>query len=776
MREKILFDDGWKFHLGDIPVPDPVEKGPVYMQAKTERKRIGPASVHYVADSDDYSTERELNPVRWESVTLPHDYVVGQTPDKRYNNALGFFKYENAWYRKTFTVSKSDRDKRICLYFDGVAVQATVYFNGCLMGHNFSGYTGFEIDITDYVEFDCENVLAVYVDATSSHEGWWYEGGGIYRHVWLVKTDKVSVDLFGLYVRPEYKGDRWDLSVTNTVRNDRAETVGATVKTEILDGNRAILTLSGECELAPMSKGEIAFSGEIKSPRLWSVDDPYQYRAVTKVYRDGALCDACESRFGFRYFAWSPETGFTVNGKKTFLNGVCAHEDFGLTGKAVADNIRKYKIGLIKEMGANAYRCTHYPQTAETMDALDEAGLIVMAETRWFESTKEGLEQLETLIKRDRNRPSVFFWSVGNEEPKQTTDAGRRISRRMIEKIRQLDPTRWITCAVSNDPDKATVYDDLDVIGINYNHWNYDAVHKNHPDKMIVASECCATGTTRGWYYDDDPQKGYFNAVDHDTNEWFIGRENTWRLFRDRPYISGAFQWIAFEHRGECTWPRVCSQSGAIDLFMQKKDAFYQNQTLFISDRPLIHVLPHWNREGEEGEPIRVVAYTNCEEAELFVNGKSFGKVKIDRPGHAEWSVPYVPGTIKAVGYNGGTPVAGDACRTTKNPVGLALKLENEIEKANGRDVALVTCTCVDEDGLEVPDANPFVRFTPNRLGRIVGTGSDVSDHVPVTCPDRKMRAGRIAVAVAIGEVAGTFTLRAEADGLTPAVLKITLK
>ena len=410
------------------------------------------------------------------------------------------------------------------------------------------------------------------------------------------------------------------------------------------------------------------------------------------------------------------------------------------------------------------------------MDALDEAGLIVMAETRWFESTKEGLEQLETLIKRDRNRPSVFFWSVGNEEPKQTTDAGRRISRRMIERIRQLDPTRWITCAVSNDPDKATVYDDLDVIGINYNHWNYDAVYKKYPDKMIVASECCATGTTRGWYFDDDPQRGYLNAIDHDTNEWFIGRENTWRLFRDRPYISGGFQWIAFEHRGECTWPRLCSQSGAIDLFLQKKDAFYQNQILFQPDRPLIYVLPHWNWAGMEGQPIRVVAYTNCEEAELFVNGKSFGRQKIDRPGHGEWSVPYVAGRVKAIGYNDGKPVAGDARQTTKAPVALSLELENEIEEANGRDIALFTCTCVDEDGREVPDAAAFVRFVSNKRGRIVGTGSDVSDHRPVTDPERRMRAGRISVAVLVGKTAGALTLRAEADGLIPAFLKIDLK
>ena len=776
MREKLRFDDGWKFHRGDITLTEPCQKGPIYIQAKTERKRTGPACIQYVANGDDYSMNTELNPEKWDNVTLPHDYVIDQVPEEKYNNALGYFKYENAWYRKKFTLSYADKDKRICLLFDGIAGSATVYLNGCLMGHNFCGYTSFEIDITDYVEFDNENVLAVYVDATGSHEGWWYEGGGIYRHVWLIKTETVSIDLWGVYVRPEFKNGQWNLHIENTVRNDGCDAVQVDVVTEIADKNESVLSLSGKCEICPMTKREVFLDGEIDNPHLWSVEDPHQYKAITHIYRDGAEIDAYETKFGFRYFSYSPEEGFRINGKKTFINGVCAHQDFGLTGKAVTDNIQKHKIKLIKEMGANGFRCSHYPHSEATMDALDEMGFIVMAETRWFESTKEGTEQLEMLIKRDRNRPSVFFWSIGNEEPKFITESGRRIARKLIERVRQLDNSRWIMSAVSNNPDEATVYGDLDVIGINYNVEKYDTIHKAYPEKMILASECCATSTTRGWYYSDNAKLGYYNAIDKDTNAWFIGREHMWRFFKDHPWVVGGYQWIAFEHRGECQWPRLCSQSGAIDLFLQKKDAFYQNQSLFISDTPILHVLPHWNFEGLEGEPVRVVAYTNCDAAELYVNGNPFGKQLINQPGHAEWSVPYEKGTIKVVGYRNGKPVIEDTRITTQKPERLVLKLENVIEKANGKDIALVSCYCVDKDGLEVPDASPYVEFTSNSLGTIVGTGSDICDHIPVKELSRKMRAGRISIAVLVGKTAGTLKLYAESYGLKSCILNINLK
>ena len=765
MRAKICFDADWKFHRGDIELKKMLYKETIYNQAKTERKRYGPAS----------RLNPESSPEMWESVTLPHDYIIGQEPHADETNTLGSFEYSNAWYRKSFTLTDSDRTKRLCLYFEGIATRATIYLNGCELKHNFCGYTSFEVDITDFVDFDAPNVLAVYVN-TQEHEGWWYEGGGIYRHVWLIKTEKTAVDLWGVYVIPQKQADgEWSLAVENTIRNDDDADRTVEVRTAIYCGDEIVQSWAQPLTLPLREKRMIRFDGTVHAPHLWDIDDPFQYRAVTTVWADGEKQDAYETKFGFREFRLDPDKGLFLNGRHVKIKGVCSHQDFGLTGKAVPDNIFRYRIQLIREMGANGYRCSHYPHAEATMDALDEMGFITMAETRWFDSSDEGLAQMEMLIKRDRNRPSVLFWSLGNEEPKHITDSGRRICKTMIARARKLDHTRVLMSAVSHSPDAATVYEELDALGINYNLDKYEFLHQKYPQKPIFASECCATGTTRGWYYDDAPQKGYMNAIDKDTTESFLSREHTWKFIAAREWILGGYQWIAFEHRGESVWPRLCSQSGAIDLFLQKKDAFYQNQSLWIDDRPVLHLLPHWNWAGYEGEPIRVCVYTNCPECELRLNGTVIGRQPIERYGHAEWMVPYEPGTLTAIGYSDGKPVAEDCRVTSGKATALRLQLENPVSAANGRDIALVTCFCVDENAIEVPDAAPFVRFTTNTLGQIVGTGSDVCDPIPVSATDRQMRAGRISVAVRVGENAGDLKLYAESDGLTRAVLTIPL-
>jgi beta-galactosidase len=429
---------------------------------------------------------------------------------------------------------------------------------------------------------------------------------------------------------------------------------------------------------------------------------------------------------------------------------------------------------MLASMGANGYRTSHYPQSEALMDALDEAGFIVLDETRWFTSTPEGIAQLEMLVKRDRNRPSVFFWCIGNEEPLFTEERGRRIVDSMLQCVRKLDPTRPVTAACDR-PDKAAVYGDLDVIGINYGLGSYDAVHEAFPGRAIMSTENCATGTTRGWYFDDSPEKGYINAYDRDTNSWFRGREVTWKFLMERPWVMGGYQWIGIEHRGETMWPRLCSQSGALDLFMQKKEAFYQNRSLW-TDEAMIHVIPHWNLDGREGETVRVRAYTNCEEAELFVNGAGMGRVAVEKYGHAEWNVEYHPGKIEVIGYADGIPVCRDIRETTGRPVKLKLTAENAGDvRANGQDIAVFTCTALDEYGREVPDACPVVNFTANGLGRIAGTGSDVCDHTPVASPVRKMRAGKIAVAVRVGKTAGTLKLYAESEGLAAARCEVEI-
>lgn len=773
-RQKKLFNDNWHFHLGDIETPIPTQKGFAYVSSKTVRKHAGPAAIEYRSYPTDYHKEQLLSTESWKSVSLPHDYVIEGTPTPEGNEGRGFLPHENAWYRKEFTLSEEDRNYRTTLLFEGVATHATVYLNGTPIARNFCGYTEFEADLTDFLFFDRPNRLAVYV-STEEIEGWWYEGGGIYRNVWLIKTPLVSIEHNGLFACPKKQSETdWTLPLEATLRNDtdqdqRATVLfracGQTLEEEILLPCRDTLTV----------RKEIAIS----SPHLWDVDDPYLYTFEAALLSAQGK-DETHVRFGFRHVEVDAERGFFLNGRRVLIKGVCAHQDFGLTGKAVPDNILRHKVALMKEMGANGFRCSHYPHPIATMDALDDAGFLVMAETRWFDSSPEGIKELQTLIRRDRNHPSIVFWSIANEEPLLTTEQGVKIARSMIAAIRKLDNSRFITAAVDNPLD-AEIFDDLDVIGCNYNYHTLDEAHQKYKNKPFVSSECCASGTSRGWYFADSNERALLNVADHFEEScsgvnWFRSREFTRKFMDERPWIMGFYQWTAFEHRGECVWPRLSSQSGAIDLYLNKKDAFYQNQSHFIEDRPILHILPHWNFKGMEGLPIKVIAYTNCEEVELFLNGKSVGRKAPEKFTHAEWEVPYEAGTLTAFGYNRGVLAIKDEQVTTEAPIALRLTAENKECRANGMDILLLTCDCIDRNGRHIPDAAPFVRFSTNGFGTVVGTGSSVTDHIPVICPDRQMYAGKISVAVKAGQKKGTLIVYASSDTLNSAFVKFELQ
>lgn len=776
MRRQVLFDEGWLFHEGEIPATEGPRKSVLYIQAKTERKRFGPASREHLDSPEYYNETGPVSAEGWERVTLPHDYVISQRPEPQNNETLGFFRYQNAWYRKHFALPELDENARVRLYFEGVAIHCTVYVNGCRMLENNCGYTSFEVDITDVAVFGGENVVAVHIDV-SEHEGWWYEGAGIYRDVWLDISESASIDRDGVFVHPErLEGGAWAVPVDAEIRNDGFADEVLTVRHEVLDAAGArVAEMEGEISVAAREHGVLRLSAQVENPALWDVESPNLYTLATTVRRGGEVIDERRVRFGFRTFRFDAQEGFLLNDRELKIKGVCCHQDFGLTGKAVPERMQRYRLELLRQMGANAYRCAHYPHHAATMDALDELGFLVMAETRWFESTPEGMAQLEMLVKRDRNHPGVILWSVGNEEPLHLTDAGRRITRAMIHRVRQLDGTRPVTTAVSNDPIHCKVYDEVDVIGVNYNMAQWDGIHDLYPDKPFVSTECCATGTTRGWYGPDDAARGYVHGYDHDVNNTFKSRERTWKALCERPWAAGGFQWAGIEHRGEAQWPRLCSQSGAIDLYLQKKDAFYQNQSHWL-EAPMVHLLPHWNFAGREGEPIEVWAYTNCEKVELYVNGALFGAKDVERYGHAEFTVPYAPGCIEAKGIRGGEAVCADRVETTGAAVKLRLTCNTLGVRADGRDVMLLTCDCVDAQGRHVPDATPMVRFSTNGLGVIAATGSDVCDHEPIGCPDRRMRAGLISVLVRAGEKPGLLRVLAEADGLSPASLEVGLE
>lgn len=766
----------WLFHEGEIPVEAPVQKSPVYMEAKTERRRCGPAAFAYPDAEDFYAAPGLISHTAFTRVTLPHDYVIAQTPRQENNPALGFFRYENAWYRRHFTLPASDAGRRICLFFEGVAIHCEVYVNGCFMLTNRCAYTSFEVDISDVARYGGDNVVAVHIDV-SEHEGWWYEGAGIVRPVWLERSERVSVDRDGVFVHPEAGADgAWALPVDVTLRNDGYEDETAQVVCVARDpqGGEAA-RMGGALSVGAGERQTLQLRGAVEAPQLWDVDAPNLYTMETEVSVRGEVVERHRCRFGFRTIRFDAEKGFFLNGRRVQIQGVCCHQDNGLTGRAMPRRVQRYRLELMREMGANAYRCAHYPHAAATMDALDELGFLVMDETRWFESTPEGLAQLEMLVRRDRNRPGVILWSVGNEEPLHAQDAGLRIARRMRQAVDRLDGTRPVTTAVDRSPASAPVWDAVDVLGVNYNLDQVDALHARRPEQPMLLSECAATGTTRGWYRADCPQRGYINAFDRDTNRTFLAREKTWQFILARPWLAGGFQWAGIEHRGEAVWPRLCSQAGAVDLYLQRKDAFYQNQSHWLRT-PVIHLAPHWNWPGMEGRMIRVVAYTNCPRAVLLLDGRLLGECDVAPGAHAEWQVPYAPGRLCAQGLRDGETVCEDAQETTGPAVALRLTLESGGVRADGEDVAILTCDCVDAQGRHVPDAAPLVRFCCDGRGTILGTGSDVADHVPPQCPDRRMRAGRIAVQVRAGTEPGEMLVTAEADGLRPAVLGVMLE
>ena len=775
MTVKAKWNDNWFFHDGDIEILSPQSKGPSVCGAKTVRSLAGPFSVNFPDRPNNRvepNDKKELAMVPFDRVRLPHDYIITQTPSAEHNEAIGGVDYHPAWYRKHYTFSGEDVGKRLVLYFEGIADHATVYFNGVYMLDHLEAHTPFEIDVTDFVNYDEDNVLAIRVESGTGG-AWWYQGGGIYRNVWLEKRESVSVNRYGIYVHPEKRETDWLVPVETEVRNDTLDPVTVMVETAILDENdEVLLSMKDEILIPDREVKTLKQQGTVENPSLWDMDSPRLHRVRTRLLVNGEVTDEEYTTFGFREIAFSAEQGFFLNGKNVKLKGVCAHGDCGLTGIAVEESIHRYRARLIKEMGANAFRCSHYPHAEAFMDELDRLGIVSMNEVRWFSSAPHGIKELETLVRRDRNRPGVIMWSIGNEEPLFMEDRGRRIAAAMCTAVKKLDPTRPITAAVDRKPENATVYDYCDIIGINYNYQSYEPLRERFPNKPIIASEHSATGTTRGWYAPNVPALGRISAYDHDTDDYFKSREFYWQFICDRPWIMGGMQWIAFDFRGSTGWPRLCSVAGAIDMYLQKKDAFYQNQS-FFTDEPMIHLLPHWNRQGEEGETVKVYAYTNCDTAELFLNGESLGRMELKPVQHAEWDVVYHPGTLEAVGYKNGEIVARDAVETTKAPVRLVLRAENADDAAPHELIAL-TCFAVDEDGREVKNAEiERISFYADEGATVVATGSDNTDPIPPHITERRMYGGRVSVLVRLS-AQGTATVYAKSFGLKGGKIHVT--
>ncbi len=776
-RERLLMDFDWKFaigHLNDIEKDFNYGWGDPYSNAKTG-DLTGPTRFDFEDDG-------------WKNIDLPHDWAIELDFDEKADNSHGYKKIGRAypensigWYRKTFTIPESEIGKRLRIEFDGVYRDSEIWLNGHPMGRHLSGYTGFGCDISDYVNYGDKNVLVVRVDA-SWNELWSYEGAGIYRHVWLVKTSPMHVLPLETFVISDIANNDGkstaDLTITTSVANEQEKSADCTVISSIVDneGNVVAETHSMQTMLSWSDAG-ITHNIPISNPMLWSVDSPYLYRLVTTVKQGANTVDTSETTFGIREIRFDANEGFFLNGKPLKLNGVCCHQDHAGVGTALPDRLHEFRIEKLEELGGNAYRCAHNPPAPEILDACDRLGMLVIDEQRMTGSTPELMGQLESLIKRDRNHPSIILWMLGNEEHIiQGNDVGARIVTTMKRLVRKLDPTRLVTLSMNGEWG-SVVTAAVDVQGCNYLRiGDIDEVHKNFPDKPMILSESGSTLSTRGIYTNAE-KKGFYSAYDANFPEWGVTAEHMLTYCMERPFLAGTFVWTGFDYHGEpypYGWPCVNSNFGIMDLCGFLKDNYYYYKSWWSSET-VLHILPHWNWTGKEGADIDVWCQSNCDEVELFLNGKSLGKKAMKKYSHLEWKVAYEPGTLEARGYKNGTEAAVDKVETTGIPTQIKLTPDRMKINADNEDVSIVTVSVLDDRGLVVPTAGNDIIFSISGNAEIIGLGNgNPSSHEPEKGMKCKVFGGLCQVIIQSGREQGEIKLEAESHGLKPAAIVIT--
>jgi beta-galactosidase len=776
-RVRECFDPDWMFHKGDIAIRN------VFNTSKYGG--LTDINVKVVSDETsviDYTDVKKLTvfkPADWQKVDLPHDWLVEVTFVN--DNSLGIQPASNGYlpvgigfYRKEFGIPETDKGKKISIEFDGIFRNSTVWVNGNLMGNHLSGYTPSNYDLTDYLRYGDEgkNVVLVKVDARD-YEGWWYEGCGIYRHVWLIKTGKLHVERFGTYITTPVVSDlKADVEIKTTLKNEYNLAKSITLISKIADNKNVIIdTRTISQTVAPFSQTEISQTGLIQKPLLWSPETPNLYKVLTEVIENGSLIDTYETTFGVRTIEIT-NNGFYLNGKLYPVKGTANHQDFAGVGVALPDKLNEYKIKLLKEMGSNGYRCAHNPPTPELLDACDRLGMLVLDENRIFSSTRDGLNNLTELLLRDRNHPSVFMWCMENEESVQGTVMGTRLVTTLVETTHRIDPTRPATAAINGAWNEGGFSDALDVMGYNYGQrgMQYVKDREKFPQRKMFATESTSFVSTRG-EYEDNKEKGYVSNLGKGV-PWGVEPGKDWEDIVQYPYLSGMFAWTGFDYRGEPTpyrWPCVTSHFGIMDLCGFPKDGYYA-YTAAWNNKPVVHIFPHWNWPGKEGKSMKVQGYSNCEEVELFVNGKSAGKKKVIPFNKLVWDVVYKPGKVEARGYNKGRAVAKDIVETTTAPAQITLDSDCSILKADGCDVAVIRVAIKDAMGRVVPVADNLVKFSIEGPGRIIGTGNgNPSSHEPDKANQRMAFNGFCLVLVQTDRTAGEIRLKASSEKLKEA-------
>jgi beta-galactosidase len=776
-RERLLLDFNWRFHLGNAN--DLTEDfgfghgGNQDSEFGKSGELFGPSRGNF-DDSD------------WRTVNLPHDWAV-ELPYVRAEELNDFGDHplgrnypatSIGWYRRVFTVPAADEGRRISLEFDGIFRDATIALNGHLVGRNFSGYAPFQADISDLVTWGGRNVLVVRADATE-HEGWFYEGAGMYRHVWLVNTSPVHVAHWGTFVTSHVTGNAATVSVSTEVQNDSDAPATCRVVQTIHDqAGKAVATArSAGVRVPAWGREAVTQLLPVSHPELWSIETPTLYSITTSIEVAGVAVDEHETTFGIRTMHWDPEAGFFLNGKHVILKGTCNHQDHAGVGSAIPDRLQEYRIKRLKEMGSNAYRTSHNPPTPELLDACDRLGMLVLDENRTFSSEAEGASQLERLIRRDRNHPCVFAWSIANEEGSDQGNArGLRMATTLRRLARSLDPTRPVTAAM-NGGWGAGFSLVLDVQGFNYGTGaRMDQFHARMPRLPAMGSEVASTVSTRG-IYANDKEKGYVSAYDLNFPPWAATAETWWTTYAARPWLAGGFVWTGFDYRGEPTpykWPCTSSHFGIMDTCGFPKDNFYYYQAWW-GDRPVLHLFPHWNWAGKEGQDIDVWVHSNLDRVELFVNGRSIGSQAMERNSHLAWKVPYAAGSIEARGFKDNVQVLVATRETTGAPASIVVRPDRASIHADGEDVAVLEVQVVDAAGRIVPTADNHLTFEVSGDGRLMGVGNgDPSSHEADKGSSRQAFNGLCCAIIQSSKSAGAIQVVASASGLQSATLSIT--
>ena len=771
---------------------------------------------------------------KWRKLDLPHDWAIEGPFDVKYNARCGGLPFHGTgWYRKSFTMSETDKDKVVNIIFDGAMNDSHVWVNGEFIGNRPYGYVSFYYDISKQLKYDgSENVIAVRLTPKDLSSRW-YPGAGLYRNVWMSIDDPVHIPTWGTFVTtPTVTKEKAVVEVETEINNYSKQAEEITVKYQILSPDNNIVA-ENETVLS-IDAGNEDVAGlwfDVNNPQLWDINTPNLYKLITKVYTDNKLTDKSETTFGIRSIRYDAK-GFYLNGRKVRMNGVCLHHDNGPLGSAVYERADERKLEIMKSMGVNAIRTSHNPPSPEFLNKCDELGLLVLDEM--FDSWKKPKTEndygiffeewsdrdMASIIRRDRNHPSIVMWSIGNEILEQhDNNNGYKIAKRLADICRTEDPSRPSTIGFNYYPApyNNNMAAQLDIVGLNYKPVHYSTMRAKYPDMIIYGSETSSCTSSRGVYhlpiekYQTHPSL-QVTSYDLIGPPWAYPPDVEFHNLEKNPDVLGEFIWTGFDYLGEPTpyggkdnstngywnahWPARSSYFGAVDLVGLPKDRFYLYQSQWTT-KPMIHMLPHWNWEGMEGENIPVYVYTNCDEAELFLNGKSLGtrvkgkdltpiKIKFSQcqdsifnsPYRLSWNVPYKAGKLEVVGYKDGKAILHKEMNTASKPAKISISPDRTVISADGKDLSYVTIRIEDKEGNLCPNADNLVNFKIQGDGELIAVGNgNAATTESFRDPFRKAFSGMcMAIIKSNKDKPGKITITTSSKGLKSAQSTIYTK